>query len=112
VQKSSPKQLDETTLPRLQRKKRTQYHISNSDKKTYKHWHSVVRKLSQMDQFPTNWTPPVNWKNHPTSRSDRFPSVQERIEYYLGKWYNTSIPMHGPDFERDTYIQRQTTFAI
>ncbi|KAL3802768.1 LOW QUALITY PROTEIN: hypothetical protein HJC23_007545, partial [Cyclotella cryptica] len=85
------------------------YAISKSVKKEYERWHETVRKLSQMDQFPTNWTPDVNWKNHPTRRSKRFPSVDERIKYYMGKWHNSSIPMYGTQFDRDTYIQRQST---
>lgn len=83
--------------------------ISDSIRNEYKQWHSVVRKMSQMDQFPTNWSPGVNWEHHETSRSKRFPTVDERIKYYMGRWHNVSIPMYGVQFDRDTYIQRQST---
>eukprot|EP00956_Cyclotella_meneghiniana_P036342 scaffold124319_cov85-Cyclotella_meneghiniana.AAC.4 len=89
--------------------KRKPYRISESVKNEYKLWHSNVRKLSQMDQFPTDWSPNINWKYHPKVRSERFPTVEERIEYYMGVWRNTSIPMYGEQFHRDTYIQRQST---
>lgn len=85
------------------------YTISKTIQKEYERWHEKVRKLSQMDQFPSNWAPQVNWKNHPTRRSKRFPSVDERIKYYMGKWHNASIPMYGVQFDKDTYIQRQST---
>jgi hypothetical protein len=85
------------------------YRINQSIKNEYKEWHLTVRKLSQMDRFPLNWKPSVDWNNHPASRSKRFPSVEERIEYYMGKWYNSSILMHDLQFDTDTYIQRQST---
>ena len=96
-----------TSVPSKHVRKR--YTISKSVKDEYKQWHSIVRKLSQMDRFPSNWTPNVNWEHHPSSRSERFPSVDERIKYYMGKWYNASIPMYGRQFDKDTYIQRQST---
>lgn len=85
------------------------YTISESVRNEYKQWHSTVRRLSQMDRFPANWRPDVNWTNHPPSRYERFLTVDERIKYYMGKWYNTSIPMYGEQFTRDAYIQRQST---
>eukprot|EP01082_Thalassiosira_pseudonana_P009064 g8050.t1 g8050 contig27:73342-76182(-) len=85
------------------------YTISDNVKKEYKQWHLKARHLSQLDLIPSNWTPAVNWKNHPAERSDRFPSVEERLRYYMGKWYNASVPMYGSQFERDTFIQRKTT---
>lgn len=88
---------------------RKPYRISESVKNEYKRWHSTVRKLSKMDQFPSDWSPNVNWKYHPKLRSERFPTVGERIEYYMGVWRNTSIPMYGAQFHSDTYIQRQST---
>ena len=88
---------------------RGRYRISESVKNEYKKWHSIVRKLSHMDRFPANWTLDINWGHHPTSRSKRFPSVEKRIKYYMGSWYNTSVPMYGVQFDRDTYIQRQST---
>lgn len=62
-----------------------------------------------MHHLPSEWTPNVNWEHHERFRSRRFPSVEERIKYYMGKWHNTSIPMYGLQFNRDTYIQRQST---
>lgn len=51
----------------------------------------------------------MNFTNHPT-RSERFPSVNERIEYYMGKWFNTSASStYGRGFEQDTYIQHKST---
>lgn len=85
------------------------YTISDNVKKEYKQWHLKARHLSQLDLIPSNWTPAVNWNNHPAERSDRFPSVEERLRYYMGKWYNASVPMYGSQFERDTFIQRKTT---
>ena len=85
------------------------YKIRESVKNEYKRWHSTVRKLSQIRDFPSDWTPNVNWEHHERLRSKRFPSVEERIKYYMGKWHNTSIPMYGLQFHRDTYIQRQST---
>jgi hypothetical protein len=85
------------------------YTISKTVQKDYELWHQTVRKLSGMDRIPPNWIPDVNWKNHPTRRSKRFPGVDERIKYYMGKWHNTSIPMYGMQFDKDTYIQRQST---
>jgi hypothetical protein len=85
------------------------YRIKQSIKDEYKQWHSTVRKLSEMDRFPSNWKPYVDWNHHPRLRSKRFPSVEERIDYYMGKWYNSSISMYGMQFDRDTYIQRQST---
>lgn len=46
--------------------------------------------------FPTNYTlyPPhraypfnFTWKWHPQNRSDRFPSVEERVKLYMSDWY-------------------------
>ena len=86
------------------------YAISDDTKQEYKQWHRLVRNMSQMELQPSDWTPTIhNWDHHPRRRSDRFPSVDERVQYYMGKWYNASIPMYGPDFLKDTYIQRKTT---
>lgn len=87
----------------------TSYTISNDVRKEYARWHSTVRKLSQMNLKHPNWEPLVDWKKHPRDRSERFPSADERVQYYMGKWYNTTIPMYGKEFERATFIQRKTT---
>ncbi|KAL7542718.1 hypothetical protein ACHAXR_012017 [Thalassiosira sp. AJA248-18] len=98
LHKSSQKQKDYTA-----------YFISDTVKNEYHQWHKRVRSLSQMELQLTNWTPDVNWGHHPRERSDRFPTVQERVQYYMGKWHNTTIPMYGPEFEKATFIQRKTT---
>eukprot|EP00986_Skeletonema_menzelii_P017357 scaffold19153_cov80-Skeletonema_menzelii.AAC.12 len=85
------------------------YTISNDVRQEYARWHSTVRNLSQMNLKQPNWEPLVDWKRHPRDRSERFPSVAERVQYYMGKWYNTTIPMYGKEFERATFIQRKTT---
>ncbi len=85
------------------------YTINNEVRKEYARWHSTVRNLTQMNLKQTNWEPPVDWKNHPRDRLERFPSAAERVKYYMGKWYNTTIPMYGKEFERETFIQRKTT---
>ena len=88
----------------------TTYVISDEIKIMYDQWHKLVRNLSQMELQPTNWTPQIkNWDDHPKNRSDRFPSIHERVQYYMGKWYNTSIPMYGATFHKDTFIQQKTT---
>lgn len=87
----------------------TYYTISNGIREQYVRWHSTVRNLSQMNMKQPNWEPSVNWTNHPRDRSQRFPSVAVRVQYYMGKWYNTTIPMYGKEFERATFIQRKTT---
>lgn len=86
------------------------YSISDNIKNEYEQWHALVWNLSQMKLQPTNWTPGINdWHHHPRDRSDRFPSVAQRVQYYMGKWYNSSIPMYGKKFEKATFIQRKTT---
>ena len=83
----------------------TTYVISDEIKIMYDQWHKLVRNLSQMELQPTHWTPQIkNWDDHPKNRSDRFPSIHERVQYYMGKWYNTSIPMYGATFHKDTFI--------
>jgi hypothetical protein len=85
------------------------YTINNEVRKEYALWHSTVRNLSQMNLKEPNWEPTVNWEIHPRDRHERFPSAVERVEYYMGKWYNTTIPMYGKEFERKTFIHRKTT---
>jgi hypothetical protein len=89
--------------------KTASYTISNDVRKEYEQWHMTVRNLSQMTLQQPKWKPPVNWTNHPRDRSHRFPSVEERVQYYMGKWFNTTVAMYGRDFERSTFIQRKTT---
>ena len=85
------------------------YAVSKDTRKEYARWHSTVRNLSQMNLKQPNWKPQVDWKNHPRDRSERFPSAAERVQYYMGKWYNTTVPMYGKEFERATFLQRKTT---
>ncbi|KAL7554717.1 hypothetical protein ACHAWF_018240 [Thalassiosira exigua] len=87
----------------------THYSIGDATKHEYNKWHRRVLKLSQMELQSPNWKPILNWKNHPKERADRFPSIQERVEYYMGRWYNSSVPMYGQDFIDATLIQRKTT---
>jgi hypothetical protein len=87
------------------------YAISDEIKNEYEQWHALVWNLSQIKIQPTNWTPVISdWNDHPKDRSHRFPSVDERVRYYMGKWYyNTTLPMYGQQFDRDTFIHRKTT---
>ena len=86
------------------------YSVSDGVKKEYGRWHALVRKMSNMELRPTNWTPVINDRDrHPGNRSDRFPSVDERVQYYMGMWHNKTLPMYGRRFERATFIQRKTT---
>mmetsp|Transcript_16468 Transcript_16468/g.39420 ORF Transcript_16468/g.39420 Transcript_16468/m.39420 type:complete len:893 (-) Transcript_16468:105-2783(-) len=87
----------------------TLYKISDDITNEYGQWHKLVRNLSQMELHPANWTPTIDWNNHPRNRSDRFPTIDERVQYYMGKWYNMSIPMHGQEFEKAIFIQQKTT---
>lgn len=76
----------------------------------YDKWHTLVWNLSNIRLRSANWTPVIyDWKNHPAKRNDRFPSIAERIRYYMGKWYDKSIPMYGKEFQADAYIQRKST---
>jgi hypothetical protein len=122
VQKSAPRLTKTTIEDTIQHGKIPQkisthsadvgfsYAISNEIKNEYEQWHALVWNLSQIKIQPTNWTPVINdWNDHPRDRSHRFPSVDERVRYYMGKWYNLTIPMYGQQFERDTFIQRKTT---
>jgi len=89
-----------------------QYTISEAVKNEYRKWHKKVRSLSQMDLSPKGWTPDRvvrDWSHHARERKDRFPGVHERIEYYMGNWYNLSISLYGEQFEKNTFIQRKTT---
>mmetsp|Transcript_14979 Transcript_14979/g.32480 ORF Transcript_14979/g.32480 Transcript_14979/m.32480 type:complete len:921 (-) Transcript_14979:196-2958(-) len=86
------------------------YSISDDIKREYEQWHKLVRNLSQMELQPSNWVPVIdNWNHHPRERSDRFPNIADRVQFYMGKWYNISVPMYGEEFEKATFIQRKTT---
>jgi hypothetical protein len=78
--------------------------------KEYNKWHTLVWSLSNIQLQLTNWTPVIyDWTDHPADRNDRFPSIAERVRYYMGQWYNISIPMYGKEFHSHTYIQRKST---
>ena len=80
------------------------YEISHNIKSLHKRWSNNLR-MNDMGNISLSYlqkTPQVNWSWHPRERKDRFPGIQERIEYYMGLWYNTSIPMAGKEFERAT----------
>jgi hypothetical protein len=86
----------------------TIYTISDHVREEYARWHLIARNFSEMilqDWEPTN----INWTNHPKHRSERFPSADERVQYYMGKWYNMKVPMYGKEFVKDTFIQWKTT---
>lgn len=88
------------------------YTISNIIRNEYMQWHRLVQKLSQIQLEPNDWTPTIhNWSNHPKLRSHRFPSVSERVQYYMGPWYNASksISMHGNAFHNDVHIHLMST---
>ena len=87
----------------------TSYKISNDVRKEYAQWHLTVRNLSQMNLKQPYWEPSINWGKFPRDRSKRFPSVDKRVQYYMGKWFNKTISMHGKEFERATFVQRKTT---
>ena len=83
------------------------FSVSDSVKLEYDQWHASVRKLSH-GHLHSSVAPNLNFTNHPT-RTERFPSVNERIEYYMGKWFNASVSTHGRGFEQDTYVQHKST---
>ncbi|KAL7457630.1 hypothetical protein ACHAWC_009225 [Mediolabrus comicus] len=85
----------------------TIYTISDHVREEYARWHLIARNFSEMKL--QDWEPTINWTNHPKHRSERFPSADERVQYYMGKWYNMKVPMYGKDFVRDTFIQWKTT---
>ncbi|KAL3815510.1 hypothetical protein ACHAXA_006207 [Cyclostephanos tholiformis] len=86
------------------------YAISDEVKNEYEKWHALVWNMSQIRIQPTNWTPAIHdWNDHTRNRSHRFPSVDERVRYYMGRWYDTTVPMYGRRFEEATFIQRRTT---
>lgn len=83
--------------------------ISEQIKKEHEEWSKQLSHMTELDEYPEDRVPEVNWDWHPKDRSDRFPSVEERIQYYMGKWYNTSIPTYGIDFHKKTYVYQRTT---
>ena len=91
------------------------YSIGDGVRDEYGRWHASVWKMSDMELRPTNWTPPAaggdrDHRHHPGGdRSDRFPSVDERARYYMGTWYDATVPMYGRRFEVATFVQRKTT---
>ena len=87
----------------------TGYSISDDVKVKYGKWHKLVWNESQIVLQPPGWRPTVDWNKHPEQRSDRFPSVEERVRYYMGTWFNSTIPMHGRDFQKATFIQSKST---
>lgn len=90
----------------------TIYTIGDEVRNEYKQWHILAQNLSHIQLQPNkNWTPTIeNWSNHPQLRSHRFPSIIERVQYYMGPWYNTtSTPMYGSTFHNDMYIHQMST---
>lgn len=85
------------------------YSISDATKVEYERWHKWVRNVSQMELQPPDWRPVVDWNKHPEERSDRFPAVSERVQYYMGAWHSTIIPMYGYKFQKATFIQSKST---
>lgn len=88
------------------------YTISNQIRNEYFQWHYNVQQLSQIELEPSIWTPTIqNWSNHSQLRSHRFPSISERVQYYMGPWYNasTAISMYGPTFQNDVHIHQMST---
>ena len=81
------------------------FSVSDSVKLEYDRWHGRVRNHLHLPERTLNF----NFTNHPT-RIERFPSVDERIEYYMGKWFNSSaVSTYGRGFEEDTYTQHKST---
>ena len=93
----------------------TIYTIGNKVRNEYMQWHKLVQNLSQIHlEAKNDWNPIIqnNWSNHPKLRSHRFPSISDRVQYYMGPWYNNtskSIAMHGNAFYNDVHIHLMTT---
>jgi len=92
--------MDVSTLP--------DYHIRNKIKKRFHKWDDELRHIVEMDKYQGG-EPKVNWDWHPKKRKDRFPSVEERVKYYMGEWYDRSIPMYGDEFRKNTFLYRKMT---
>eukprot|EP00816_Leptocylindrus_hargravesii_P010254 CAMPEP_0196822984 /NCGR_PEP_ID=MMETSP1362-20130617/85575_1 /TAXON_ID=163516 /ORGANISM="Leptocylindrus danicus, Strain CCMP1856" /LENGTH=830 /DNA_ID=CAMNT_0042202695 /DNA_START=296 /DNA_END=2788 /DNA_ORIENTATION=- len=85
------------------------YVLSDEIKDKHHQWSTYLRILDMGDMKQIPSLPDIDWSLHPLKREDRFPSVQERVEYYMGHWYNASIEMSGLDFRRDVFRSEKTT---
>eukprot|EP00978_Attheya_sp_CCMP212_P046953 scaffold421146_cov61-Attheya_sp.AAC.1 len=91
-------------------KKHKKFAISKITKMKHQHFVETFARYLRSDYNLKGPPGKIRWEWHSHDRSDRFPSVQERIEYYMGKWYNkTDVKMHGNDFRRAMYEYRRTT---
>ena len=90
------------------------YHISTKIKRLHKQWSYNLRMVDMGNiSFSFLQNPPsVNWELHPRQRKDRFPSIQRRLQYYMGIWYNTTVDMTGVNFERYTAAFPRSTHKI
>jgi len=86
------------------------YSISTDIKLQYATWHKVAYSNLSNIQLHSNYTLPIsNWNVHPKERYDRFPSVYDRVQYYMGSYYNKSLPLYGSTFYKAIYINYKTT---
>jgi len=87
-----------------------EYRIPSSVHKRFIKWSDELHQVTEMDEYKGG-EPKVNWEWHPRTRKERFPSVEERIKYYMGKWFDESIKMYGHKFRQTSYAAARTTRA-
>jgi len=91
---------------------RSAYRIPPVIRAEFRKWSNELQNLTDMAVYDGS-VPDVHWEWHEAERADRFPGIEERVEYYMGRWYNATAPsMYGPAFDGGSYVAARTTRAF